>query len=278
MRDETVAQVAPSGTCGNSFNVNCNNPLLSASEVATWCTSQGLSGAEDTNLTILRRNLEGGPRQNDLTHTDFRDVLGLRGDIVDGWKYDAYALYSEVQYSEEFLNDVSLNHIQNALLVDPATGQCFASEASAINAYAGRGCAPYNLFGTGAPSAAAIGYISVPGFQRGFTKEQVASASITGDLGQYGVKLPTAKDGVSVAFGAEYQQELLSFQPDEEFVTGDLAGQGGAKSPVSGGYHVAEGFGEFLVPLVEDMFLAKGVIFHGSYRYSSYDLGYDTST
>ena len=30
MDDRTVAQIAPSGDFGNTFSVNCDNPLLSA--------------------------------------------------------------------------------------------------------------------------------------------------------------------------------------------------------------------------------------------------------
>ena len=40
-------------------------------------------------------------------HTSFRGVLGLRGDIGDGWSYDAYGLYGTSVYKENFQNDFS---------------------------------------------------------------------------------------------------------------------------------------------------------------------------
>ena len=127
-----------------------------------------------------------------------------------GWNYDAYYQYGTSIFTEEYMNDVSVSRLQNALEVSPVTGQC-ASGAS--------GCVPANLFQLGQLSKAAIAYTSVPGFQEGQNIEQVVSASLTGDLGQYGAKSPLATDGVGVALGGEYRRENLSLTTDEEFST-----------------------------------------------------------
>src|SRR5450755_995269 len=74
MDDSTISQVAPSGAFGQGFAVNCNNPLLSASEVSTWCTSAGLGPTDNATIYLLRRNVEGGDRLDDLTHTSYRTV------------------------------------------------------------------------------------------------------------------------------------------------------------------------------------------------------------
>ncbi|MEI9850436.1 MAG: hypothetical protein WDN24_05750 [Sphingomonas sp.] len=42
---------------------------------------------------ILRRNVEGGGRQDDRQHTSYRGVLGLKGDLGSVWSYDTYYQY-----------------------------------------------------------------------------------------------------------------------------------------------------------------------------------------
>ena len=37
---------------------------------------------------------------------------------------------------------------------------------------------------------------------------------MSGDLGDYGIKVPTADDGIKVVFGLEYRKELLDYLPD----------------------------------------------------------------
>ncbi len=93
---------------------------------------------------------------------------------------------------------------------------------------------------------------------------------MTGDLGQYGVKSPWAHDGVGVAFGADYRREALVDTFDEEFLTGDLAGQGGPKVDVNGSYAVAELFTEARVPIVQDVPFVKNLTADLGYRFSQY--------
>ena len=47
----------------------------------------------------------------------------------------------------------------------------------------------------------------------------MASASITGDLGEWGVQFPWASSGVGVALGVEYRKEALELQVDVAFQT-----------------------------------------------------------
>ncbi len=95
MRDRTIAQIAASGAFyGNSIDtVNCNDPELSASMISNWC---GGSTAGNATLLIGRRNIEGGPRIDDIEHTSWRVVIGTRGAIDDAWQYDASGQYSNV--------------------------------------------------------------------------------------------------------------------------------------------------------------------------------------
>ncbi len=83
MNDETVAQIAPSGAfrlsgggAGGSYIVNCDNPFLTADQVALFCTSQGLGAGDDALVSIAKRNVEGGGRGDHLEHTSYRTVIG----------------------------------------------------------------------------------------------------------------------------------------------------------------------------------------------------------
>ena len=124
----------------------------------------------------------------------------------------------------------------------------------------------------GAITPAALGYLAIPGFQRGFTEETVANASITGNLGDYGIQFPWATSGVGVALGLEYRKERLDLQTDVAFQTlpsSDLAGQGAPTLPTTGEYDVREAFAEARIPIVEEGFIHELALELG-YRYSDY--------
>lgn len=320
MDDRTVAQIAASGDFGNTTSINCDNPLLSAQQRGIVCDGENLLVANnaanlltgqrvvgqalfdpdnygDTTaatfydpttgqpynrgfLQILRRNVEGGGRQDDLQHTSFRGVIGSRGDLGKAFSYDAYYQYGRTNFSETYLNDFSISRLTRALdvVANPAGG---APVCRSTLDGTDPNCVPYNIFSPGNVSAASVAYLSTPGFQRGLTSEQVASASLTGKLGEYGIQSPLATEGVGIALGAEYRKERLEFTSDLAFQTGDLAGQGGATVPVSGSFNVKEVFGELRIPLIHDNFVYDLNV-TGGYRYSDYKVssgtGYSTNT
>lgn len=262
MDDQTVAQIAPSGIFGQSFKIRCDNPMLSASQQTAYCGT--LAGSSDTvNMTLFRRNTEGGGRQSDLQHTSWRMVGGFKGD-VGGWDYDVYGQYARVNFAQTYYNDFSISRIGQALdATRNSSGQIVCRDDS-------NGCAPYNIFTPGGVSQAALDFLQTPGFQRGYTEQKIASGSISKDLGDYGLTIPTASTGIAIAIGAEYREEHLSRTVDSAFATGDLAGQGGPTLGVDGGFDVKELFGELRVPLVEDAPFVKQLTLDLGYRYSDY--------
>jgi iron complex outermembrane recepter protein len=270
MDDRSIAQIAQSGAFQSVYNVPCTNPFLTAQEVSLWCN--GLTGAPagTTNLFIGRRNVEGGDRQDDLEHTDWRVVAGVKGKIVEGWEYDTNFQTSIVNLSETYYNDLSKTKIQDALNVSLVNGVPTCN--------AGVGCVPWNIFQPGGVTPAATAYLATPGLQRGQVKQYEVNANVTGDLGKYGVQLPTATNGLKVNFGLDWRDERSFFEPDQEFQSGDLAGQGGAILPVGGGIVSREAFAELNLPLVEDKPFAQSLAFDGGFRYSDYSLGFKTNT
>ncbi len=116
------------------------------------------------------------------------------------------------------------------------------------------------------------------GLASGSAGQQVLSASVTGDLGSYGMQLPTAKEALGVAFGAEYRTDSYSYLPDEALGSGDLSGSGGASPTIDADTHVMEYFGELRVPLVQGVTGAQDLVFEAGYRYSDYELSGGANT
>ena len=275
--NRTFAQIAPSGLfSGVTYKVNCNNPFLLAAnggpgQSESLCA--GLAPTDDTSLFIGRRTIELGNRTDDLEHTAYRLNFGVRGDIADGWSYDAYAQYADTIYQERYTGEVSITKAQEALLAVPGPGG-----VGVVCAGGQPGCVPINIFTSGQLTPAAANFISGTGEKEGSATEQIVSVSINGDLGRYGLKSPFADHGVGVAFGGEYRREAIDLSPDQEFVTGDLAGQGGQTPPVHGAYDAKEAFFEVRIPLAEHQPFFDDLSLNGGYRYSDYTTVGGTNT
>lgn len=300
MDDQSIAQIAPSGNFFATNTLNCDNPLLSAQQLARLCapgrtaTTIPLAGITTPRINPVtglpsqlalvytgRRNVEGGGRQDDLQHTAYRVVAGVRGDPLPGISYDAYYQYGRTLRNETYLNDFSITRLGRALDIidaDPGPGvdpQCRAAVTGVdVN------CVPYNIFTAGGVTPEALQYLQTPAFSRGKVDERIAHFDVTLTGAEYGFKTPWADNGVGINIGAEYRKPRLEFRVDEAFRTGDLAGQGGPTPPVQGQFDVRELFAEAQIPIVEKNFIDLLQVSAG-YRYSNYkvgDGGFNTDT
>lgn len=271
--NSTVAQVAPGGIFyAQPATIRFDNPLLSAS----WRQALGLVNPGDTaSVNIGRRNIEGGGRQTRLTDTSFREVLGVKGEISN-WSYNIFGQYARVDHQESNNNYFAIDRIRRALDVVVGPG----GQAACRSAIDGSdpACVPYNLFRIGGVTPAQLAYLQVDGLINGQVEQNVVGANIASDLGNYGIKLPTATSGVGVSFGVERRFEKKVYTPDSQNQSGNLSGAGGVVSALSGSYSVKEAFGELKVPLVEKKPFIDSLEVSGSYRYSDYSTGPTTST
>jgi outer membrane receptor protein involved in Fe transport len=307
MDDRTTSQLGPSGVfygtgpISGAYDTNCTNPFLTGQELALVCgqitpttpysgggtyfTKYGAAGpfgnGYDTgnngagNLTpgqaailIARRNVEGGPRTYSLEHESYRLKVGATGEFGSGWTYDVYAQLGYTTFVESDGGQLLKNNVINALqTTDGVT--CSGGAA---------GCVPLDIFnGFGGITPAMQTYIDSPALTQGFTKEEVVSGSVTGDLGQWGGQSPLAKNPVGVSFGSEYREESLGILPDETEQLGLLIG-GSEQPPESGRYSVAEVFTEVKIPVIQDKPFFEDLSLNGGYRYSSYSTAGATST
>ena len=277
MNDYTDAQIAPSGAFnGDVVQLNCDNPMMSDQQRELLCgPGTGYGPTDYATVYALRRNVEGAGRSNALRHTTFRLSTGIRGDINDQWSYDLYGLIAQNNQNEAYYNDLNVTRINNALDVigdpdDPSTWQCRNG--------GGDGCVPWNIFQQGGVTQAALDYITTVLVRYGTTKTEVLNGTLRGDLEDYGWKFGSATEGIQIAVGAEYRTEFLEAVPDDNYATGNGAGQGGAQPPIEGSLSVAEGIFEALVPIIQDAPGARDLSMELGYRYSDYSTSGGTST
>ncbi len=277
MDNSSVAQIAPSGAFFVTDTLGCGNPFLSPQQFEALCGAYGLTRDDRQQVFIGRRNVEGGNRQDDLHHTSYRGVVGLRGDLSEHWRYDLFYQYSEVRMQNTYLNDLSITRVGRALdaVRDPATGR---TVCRSVLDGSDPNCVPWNIFREGAVTQEMIDYLTLPLSASGATDQTVVSGYIAGNLGQYGLRSPLAAPGVDVVLGGEYRDDNLKFNPDQAYRSGDGAGQGGARPPVSGGSDVTEFFIEVGIPLVDGVRFVEELGLDGGYRYSDYDYGEQTHT
>lgn len=248
----TVFYSGPSGTSppgttpGNSFSIPCSDPLLSANETATLCTANGLAPTDVATVGIGQRTVGLGPLEDTFRHTSWRLLAGLRGAITDNWTYDSSIQYGKVTAHEKVLNDVSLSRVTNALDVVSVNG---APTCTSVVDGTDPACVPYNIWGTGPITPAALNYIHQDGAENGYAKQVIIDAQAVGDLGAYGLKSPWSSDTFGLAVGAEYRDQRISNQPNQAYLTGDLVTMG-TVHPTLGTYHVSEIFAEVKAPLV----------------------------
>lgn len=272
--DRSTYQIAESalflgtGPSNGEILVACDNPLLSADHRQQLCTNFGLAGSDRVRLLVGRRAVEAGPRYYDFKHDSMRVVTGARGEVLDGWTYDAYAQYGRTDYLQRQNGQLSRSRVINALDVvnDGGVARC----RSVVNG-SDPSCVPLDLLGgLGSWTPEMINYIATDSFQTGLTTEKIVSGSVAGDLGMYGIKLPWSDDGVGVALGYEYRDEKLSYNPSSTDKTGDIFGGGTLQELPESGFNVRELYGEIRVPIVQDKPFVDTLTFEGGYRTSEY--------
>jgi len=299
MRNSVNAQIAPSGAFSiTAAFVPCADQLLNASELAVICPG-GVGSSSETyngvtysgsNVGIGRRNVEGGDRTFEARNDSVREVVGLKGDFAgsSAWTYNVYAQHSTVDNADYNANYTSNTATQEALNVlpgangpvcgGPTGGFPLIPNGTNTGFAVDKNCVPWNIWKSGGVTPGALAFISLPLTDQGTTQEYVTDGSITGDLGQYGLKLPSADSGLQVNVGAEWRQDTTNFLPDFEEQQGNGGGVGGKTVPIAGGFHVAEGFMEARLPIASNLPGAEDLSVEGGYRYSSYSEGFNTNT
>ena len=301
-RNTSTAQYGASGLFAFGEPViSCSNPLFTASELAVMCSPTALTqnhyyypeltGTDRVHILAARRSVESGPRIDHYSSNSIREVIGIKGGWGEAWTYDAYGQYGISQmrlFENGFLGVEQINRALDVIpnpasVADPTVGVIAnvpiggAVCASAVNGF-DPACLPWNIWNNGGVNQAQLNYLTVASSYGITASEYIVSGSVTGDLGKYGLKIPTAADGIYVNVGTEYRQETYTFDPDYIFANGFASGGNGAFTPIDGTFHVNEYFVETKVPIVDNLPGIYHLGFEGGYRYSDYTSGFTTDT
>jgi len=285
LRNTSTGGIAPSGDfADNALSINCGpvgpglagNPLINAQQRSVLCApallaQQGQPAGGSLSYYLLRRNVEGGQRLQTFNNDDYRTDIGVKGDFLSAFKYDAYAQVGITDAQQQQGGYFSIPNL--ALAENVVTG---ANGAPACAS--GPPCVPYNPWAVGGVSQAALNYLTIPLSQQGTAREYVVHADVTADLGKYSLQVPWAKNGPQINVGAEYRSESTTLSPDLAEAEGLGAGGPGDVLPIAGNFHVSEAFTEVNIPIADDLPFAKQVAFTAGYRYSKYTLGFTTNT
>lgn len=255
--NRTAAQIAESGTFYyEPYPMSTDNPIFPQAFLDSLNTLY--PGVEDFGIYIGKRNVEGGPRSDNLEHTGYRIVTGLRGAINDNWDYDVSFMYGSTSSSTTYKNDLLAPKIFPVI-----SPECFEDA----------NCIPYEVFtyqGVTPEAAAQLGGV---GIQRNQTALTQIVAFVTGNL-DFG--LPAGN--ISVAGGYQYGKPEYENISDTVYEEGQLLGQGGPQPSVGGSYSVDEVFVEANIPLLRGMTGVENLSLDLAYRYSDYSTGFDTDT
>ena len=282
--NQVRTQIGPSPMTA-LFNINCGNPEMSdavrqvifgttpVGTIAAQCATDQQAGHTgsvfDQRLVSLARRLsEVGPRIGVNEHSAFQMVGGVKGDLGEGWSYDFSGQYGHTFVSQVLLNDALKGNFQNGLLVDPNTGKCTQDVAN---------CTPLNFFTAGGLTPANVNYIRSNLIVDTTVNQWDMQLNLVGNLDEFGIRSPWAKDPIGVGVGAEYRQEDAAVRPDHNLQIGNLVGNNQIVA-TSGGFRVGEGYGEMRIPIIQDMEFARDLTFEGSGRFSSYDRAGSTWT
>ena len=272
MDDRTVSQIAPSGAFFITSEISCANPLMSAQQFKLICSDQGLTVDDMTPSYLGRRNLEGGGRQQDIRHNSYRYVLGVEGELSNGWTYDVSYSNSETAVASTYMNDLSITRIKRALdVVADADGNPVCR--SVVDG-TDPNCLPWNVFVNNGNqivddeadgvTQAVLDYLIVDLYARGEVYEEIWQAVMSGQI--------DALNGANVVIGVEKRTTGMDNRPDNGFLTGDGAGQGGPTKALGGEYDVDEIFFEMGIPVNDQLSVDLGA------RMSDYSTGQDTDT
>ena len=246
-----------------------DNPFIPASVLAQMTANKlttitlgsmvadlGIAGAN--NDRRVQRMVVGGSGSFDAAETT--------------WTWNAYAQIGITLAHEQVSDPPYLPAF--ALAIDavrnPNTGAivCRSTLTAPTN-----GCVPYNLYGTGVNSAAAVKYVLGSGaidFRDERFVQRVIAASAQGE------PFSDWAGPVSVAFGMEHRKESAAGIVDPDGALGNW--DYGNYRPLNANTSVTEGFVETVIPLAKSTEWAKSLDLNAAARFTGYETSGFVST
>ena len=238
-----------------NLTININNAFLPAAVRAQ------MQAAGQTSFTMGRFNSDLSYSTIDFERVNTQATLALDGEFGDDWRWGAY--YSHGEYENNIDTPGFLLRTEYAQAVDSVISPAGQAVCRVTLTNANSGCVPINLFGEGAPSQAAIDYVTGTPQQRTTTKLDVAGIDLRGEP----FSLPAGDVSIAVGLEARKEQVVQTVGALDEA----RAFQTFSFSALSGEFTVKEAFAEILVPIVRDLPVLNDLQFNAAARISDYD-------
>ncbi len=265
------------GFFGQGNGIRCDNAYLSAQNLAVL-QSQGYCSGGATFAGIVpvnRFDVDFGGRSELVTRDTWRVVAGVQGDFNDDWNYEVSFNYGHVKIHQDELNDLIIDDPFNGfaddgflLAVDAvrnAQGQivCRVNQAAVTRP----DCVPINVFGSGAPTQAALDFVNTTSYVDSSASEYDAVAFVNGDSSQL-FSFPGGP--ARFVIGGEWRRETAFLEADPLSANfGTFFNAFATFDPPA--LTVKEVFGELELPLLRDLPFAQELTITGAARYSDYN-------
>ncbi|MET0856074.1 MAG: TonB-dependent receptor [Telluria sp.] len=265
---KVASTLAESGTFGNTFNVPIGNPYIPAAARQQLCERRGIPAAScvEGNATLVpllvnRHFTELGPRYNNFDNKTLQFTIGMKGEIVYDWTYDAYFSRGNADQVQTRRNWGSLAKVGQALNA--------LNKTTCVNT--ANGCVPLNVFGAeGSITPAQLAFINQSALLLQSVQQDVASASFAGDLGDRLVS-PWAASPISMSVSLEQRKVSANTQSDgASQIQGEVLGTGAPTPDRSGQFTLKEYAIETVVPLVADKPFIKSLGLELGYRQTEF--------
>jgi outer membrane receptor protein involved in Fe transport len=264
---------------GRSHSVNTNNINRLLDQVTILSGNPFIPASIQAQMTALKlTSIIMGSTNGDVGRFVADNVRQLRRWSVgaDGkfdafgttWTWDAYWQTTMEGLSSRIRNSGMISHIANATDAVRAANGSIICRSTLTNP--NDGCVPYNFFGQGVNSQAAINYFVGVSFRYDTLRQHVGSVTLNGE------PFSTWAGPVSLATGIEHRQESARTvnTPDDEisnFLAGDF-------KRTIGQFDVNEGFVETVIPLAKETVWAKSLDMSAAARFTGYTTsGYVTT-
>ena len=219
------------------------------------------AGGITGNTPIGIRVFSNYGNYNNRQSVDFvKGIVGARGNLWGGWRYDAYVskTWSDADYTTDLL---LIDRLTASLDVVQNQNGTFSCRLPLPGCVAAPALTPAVVGGT-FPQAW-FDYVNAPVTGHTAYRERVANLTIDGPLFQ----LPGGM--VQAALGIEQRQSRIHDQPGEDSVNSNLYGFT-SSSPTIGSDSVWEVFGEVEFPILANVPFAHALTVTASGRYTEY--------
>lgn len=284
----SIGEIYPEGHPLEGFDREAfftDNPYLS---------DQARALLEDNGVSyfyLFRNFVELGNREEKAKRETFRIVGGLKGEFNDDWTYEVSLNFGKLKEKTKILGNVNMQRYLLAIdavdegvfnggpangnivcrsQLDPAARLSLANAtnpdfaASQLDADVAA-CVPLNPFGEGNITSAARNYVLQDSLAKGWIKEFVANAFVSGDTSEF-LNLPGGPIGF--ALGAEHRTYDVSYKQDD-FTAAGMTFYNAIPDFTPPSFRVNEVFGELRLPILRDQ-LVHELTVSGAARYAKY--------